>query len=345
MKGETDATIYRRSALRTAESKDRTHMPEENALQPDLSFDELRFLTTLWETRSLTTAAARHRISMGSASRRLAHLREVFNDELFVRSGLIMLPTGRIRALYPRVESVLRTSLSLFSQDAFDLANTRRIVRILSVDNGVMTLMNEAIGRFYQSAPNASIAIRSIDDRLFERLREGEADMALFPIQNVPKDFHVLELYKTRRGLLVREGHPLIERYNKKGCITLEDLSEFRKIDITFSGAPPWHQTSAAVAEEACQEAAFSMPFFLAVPYVRELTVFTYMAPVITLMYFVMQSAYKLRMLPAPPEVAPFTPCIIWHHGSHTDPFLQWERAVIADGCRNEARRLGAIVE
>lgn len=239
MKGETDATIYRRSALRTAESKDRTLMPEENALQPDLSFDELRFLTTLWETRSLTTAAARHRISMGSASRRLAHLREVFNDELFVRSGLIMLPTGRMRALYPRVESVLRTSLSLFSQDAFDLANTRRIVRILSVDNGVMTLMNEAIGRFYQSAPNASIAIRSIDDRLFERLREGEADMALFPIQNVPKDFHVLELYKTRRGLLVREGHPLIERYNKKGCITLEDLSEFRKIDITFSGAPP----------------------------------------------------------------------------------------------------------
>ena len=76
-----------------------------------------------------------------------------------------------------------------------------------------------------------------------------------------------------------------------------------------------------------------------------EQTDFTYMAPVITLMYFVKQSAYKLRMLPAPPEVAPFTPCIIWHHGSHTDPFLQWVRAVIADGCRNEARRLGAIVE
>lgn len=321
-------------------------MTDETAVQPDLSLDELQFLMTLWETRSLTSAASRHRMSMGSASRRLAHLRTVFSDELFVRSGLVMLPTGRMRALYPRVEAVLRSSQSLFSQESFDLANTRRVVRILSVDNGVLTLMNEAIGRFYQNAPNASIAIRSIDGQLFERLRDGSADMALYPIRNVPKDFHVLELYKTRRGLLVREGHPLIERYNKQGRITTADLAEFRKVDITFSGAPLWQQPSAAAtAFDDCQEAAFSMPFFLAVPYVLAQTDFTYTAPVITLMHFVRQSSFKLRMLPAPAEIAPFSPCIIWHHGTHTDPFLQWVRAVITDGCRNEARRLGAIDE
>lgn len=263
-----------------------------------------------------------------------------------MRSGLVMLPTGRMRSLYPRVEAVLRSSQSLFSQESFDLANTRRVVRILSVDNGVLTLMNEAIGRFYQNAPNASIAIRSIDEQLFERLRDGSADMALYPIRNVPKDFHVLELYKTRRGLLVREGHPLIERYNKQGRITTADLAEFRKVDITFSGAPLWQQPSAAAtAFNDCQEAAFSMPFFLAVPYVLAQTDFTYTAPVITLMHFVRQSSFKLRMLPAPAEIAPFSPCIIWHHGTHTDPFLQWVRAVITDGCRNEARRLGAIDE
>lgn len=321
-------------------------MTDETAVQPDLSLDELQFLMTLWETRSLTSAASRHRMSMGSASRRLAHLRTVFSDELFVRSGLVMLPTGRMRSLYPRVEAVLRSSQSLFSQESFDLANTRRVVRILSVDNGVLTLMNEAIGRFYQNAPNASIAIRSIDEQLFERLRDGSADMALYPIRNVPKDFHVLELYKTRRGLLVREGHPLIERYNKQGRITTADLAEFRKVDITFSGAPLWQQPSAAAtAFDDCQEAAFSMPFFLAVPYVLAQTDFTYTAPVITLMLFVRQSSFKLRMLPAPAEIAPFSPCIIWHHGTHTDPFLQWVRAVITDGCRNEARRLGAIDE
>ena len=92
-------------------------MTDETAVQPDLSLDELQFLMTLWETRSLTSAASRHRMSMGSASRRLAHLRTVFSDELFVRSGLVMLPTGRMRALYPRVEAVLRSSQSLFSQE------------------------------------------------------------------------------------------------------------------------------------------------------------------------------------------------------------------------------------
>ena len=57
-------------------------MTDETAVQPDLSLDELQFLMTLWETRSLTSAASRHRMSMGSASRRLAHLRTVFSDEL-----------------------------------------------------------------------------------------------------------------------------------------------------------------------------------------------------------------------------------------------------------------------
>ena len=48
--------------------------------QPDLSLEELRFLVTVAKTKSLTTAASQYGISMGAASRRLSHLREVFDD-------------------------------------------------------------------------------------------------------------------------------------------------------------------------------------------------------------------------------------------------------------------------
>lgn len=313
-------------------------------MHADVSLEELRFLVTLWETQSLTTAAGKHRLSMSSASRRLSHLREAFGDELFVRSGLFMIPTGRMREIYERLQNVLASASALFSNETFDLARTKRVVTILSVDNGVITLLNEAIGHFYRSAPNAGISIQPIDELLFNRLRSGSADMALFPIKSVPKDFHVLELYRTRRGVLVREGHPLIERFNKKGSITLEDMSEFRRINITFSGAPEWNPNAAASIESA-QQTAFSMPYFPAVPTVLAQTDFTYVAPVVTLMHFVRLSAYKLRMLPAPVELAPFAPCLIWHHAAHADPFLQWVRGVITNGCRNQARTLGAIAD
>ena len=65
----------------------------------DFTLEELQFLVTLTETHSLTLAAERHHLSMGSASRRLTKLREFFEDQLFVRAGLSMLPTQRMREI------------------------------------------------------------------------------------------------------------------------------------------------------------------------------------------------------------------------------------------------------
>ncbi len=310
--------------------------------QSDLHLEEFRFLVTLCETRSLTAAAARHGLSMGAASRRLARLRDVFGDDLFIRSGLQLMPTSRMRSMLPRLQAVLSAADSLFASDGFDLKNTQRTVRILAVDNGVLTLLSSAVGRFYREAPHASISILPVSSRLFDAMREGEADMALFPMESVPADFHRLPLYRTRRGILVREGHPLIERYASRGAVTLDDLKAYRRIRSTFDGAPEWHRRYEAEAA-AAQETAFEMPYFLAVPFVLAQTDFTYMAPVITLMHFVRIESLRLRMLPAPPEAAHFAPCLIWHQGTHADPFLQWVRAIIASAAQATAKALGAF--
>lgn len=56
----------------------------------DLCYEDVQFALKLFETQSLTLTAQAFGFSMGAASRRLAHVREVFGDELFVRSGLTM---------------------------------------------------------------------------------------------------------------------------------------------------------------------------------------------------------------------------------------------------------------
>ena len=74
-------------------------------------------------------------------------------------------------------------------------------------------------------------------------------------------------------------------------------------------------------------------------------TDFVYIGPVVTLMHFLRVADFNLRVLPAPEEVSPFTASIIWHHGTHTDPFLQWVRGVLLQSAREEARRFNAIEE
>ena len=73
----------------------------------DLSFEDMQFLLALYETQSLTQTAGDMRLSMGAASRRLSHVREVFGDEFFVRSGLSMLPTSRMRELRDRLAELV----------------------------------------------------------------------------------------------------------------------------------------------------------------------------------------------------------------------------------------------
>ncbi|WP_443743424.1 LysR family transcriptional regulator [Sutterella sp.] len=308
--------------------------------QPDLSLEELRFLVTLAQTQSLTAAAGKHGLSMGSASRRLARLRGIFEDELFVRAGLQMLPTTRMRDMLPRILDLLTSSKGLFSNDTFEIASVKRTVRILGVDNAVMTILREAIVRFAKAAPNASLEVQPINSEMLELLRSGRADLAIYPLKNVPKDFHMLELYRSRCGILVREGHPLIALYTEKGRLAMEDLRAYRQVSMDFSGAPEF---STAASGATGQETAVSMPYFLAVPYALMDTDYTFIAPVLTLLHFLRDNRYGLRMLPAPAEVSPFTPCLVWHHGTHSDPFMQWVRGVVTQSARSEAKRLGAL--
>lgn len=308
----------------------------------DFTLEELQFLVTLTETHSLTLAAERHQLSMGSASRRLTKLREFFEDQLFVRAGLSMLPTQRMREIEGDVKEVLRTMEVLLHRNVFELAKTERPVRILSADNGIATLLAECFEPFYEQVPKSQLIIEQVGPDIFDRLRDNSADLALYPISNVPKDFHVTELYKTRRGILVREGHPLIDRYEKRGRITMQDLTAYRQIRTTFPGAPEWAGPLSRNAT-TMQEVALEMPFFLAVPMVLAKTDFTYTAPVITLMQAVRQSGVSLRMLPAPAELATFSPCLIWHHCTHTDPFLQWVRGLISASALKSAKAFGVL--
>lgn len=308
----------------------------------DFTLEELQFLVTLTETHSLTLAAERHHLSMGSASRRLTKLREFFEDQLFVRAGLSMLPTQRMREIEGDVKEVLRTMEVLLHRNVFELAKTERPVRILSADNGIATLLAECFEPFYEQVPKSQLIIEQVGPDIFDRLRDNSADLALYPISNVPKDFHVTELYKTRRGILVREGHPLIDRYEKRGRITMQDLTAYRQIRTTFPGAPEWAGPLSRNAT-TMQEVALEMPFFLAVPMVLAKTDFTYTAPVITLMQAVRRSGVSLRMLPAPAELATFSPCLIWHHCTHTDPFLQWVRGLITASALKSAKAFGVL--
>lgn len=69
-----------------------------------LSGEQIEFLLLLSRTHSLTRTASALGLSVATVSRMLGAVREIFDDELFVRSGNSMAPTRRMTALVPKLE-------------------------------------------------------------------------------------------------------------------------------------------------------------------------------------------------------------------------------------------------
>ncbi len=303
----------------------------------DLSFEDMRFLLVLYDTQSLTQTASRLELSMGAASRRLAHAREIFSDELFVRSGLLMLPTVRMRELRDRLADLVMQTRRLLNPDPTDLRDTSRIVRIISADNGIATLLSAAVEHFYREVPGSRLAIEPLDVNVLERLRDNEADMAFFPAPELPPDFHSLKLYRSKKGILVREGHPVIEAWERDGVMTWELLNRWPAVGVNIG-----NRDGAAWGADG-RRLGVTVPYFLTVPYVLARTDFTFEGPLITLRRFMKDTQFRFRILPMPEETPPFEPRLVWHHCTHTDPFLQWVRGLVADAARSEARLLGVL--
>src|ERR1700742_4687908 len=68
----------------------------------------LKVFDAVYEERSLVLAGKRLNLTQSAVSHALARLRELVGDELFMRTGKGMVPTGRAAAMAPALRDSLR---------------------------------------------------------------------------------------------------------------------------------------------------------------------------------------------------------------------------------------------
>lgn len=103
-------------------------------------------LDALLQDRNITHAAARLGISQPALSARLARLRTLFGEPLFIPSphGRGVLPTPRAEALKPQVANVLRGISAMFAPTAFDAQTSSRTFVIALHENPALSTRKTA---------------------------------------------------------------------------------------------------------------------------------------------------------------------------------------------------------
>lgn len=177
----------------------------------DIDAGLLLALDALLEDRNVTHAALRLGISQPALSARLARLREMFADPLFVAAtaGRGVVPTPRALALQGELAEILSRLRRLLDGPArFDPQRTRRTFVLAAYENPAAILTPGLVAQLTAEAPGARLAVVGPGSDIVERLERGTVDLLVAGAETADSDLMRRVLFEDRLVTAQRHGHP-----------------------------------------------------------------------------------------------------------------------------------------
>ena len=173
-------------------------------------------LDALLVDASVTRAAERLGRSASAISHALAKLREIFDDELFVRAGQKLVPTAKAQELAPTVHVILAGMESLLRPNKpFDPSLSVRAFAAASSEAGELILIEPLRTRLRTLAPSVQVDwTPSRGDANIDALRNARSHFVV-DIEGVTvdaPDVRAAKLFDDRLATLARPGHGLTKR-------------------------------------------------------------------------------------------------------------------------------------
>lgn len=154
-----------------------------------LDLNLLRVFDALIEERSVTRAAARLHITPSAVSHALARLRDLFEDQLFVRGPHGMQATPRAAEIGPRLRDGLHQLEMALTPVGFDPQASTRVFTIACSGYICAVLLPELMRRMRTQAPGTKLIVRSFENGVVAALEAGQVDLLVGGFGHVPDRF------------------------------------------------------------------------------------------------------------------------------------------------------------
>lgn len=173
-----------------------------------LDLNLLRVFEALLEERSATRAGIRLGLTQSAVSHALARLRDLLNDELFVKGPDGMAPTARARAIGPRLRAALRQLHSALADDGFDPLTAEHRFTVAADPYIRAILLPRLIARVRRDAPGVELCVKPGFAGATDAIDTGQLDLAIASFRRVPERFGTLEVLRERFVWAMRADHP-----------------------------------------------------------------------------------------------------------------------------------------
>jgi len=203
-------------------------------VQDPLSRIDLNLLVAfqvLIQERNVTRAAERLFVTQPAMSKTLNRLRNLLDDELFVRSSHGLTPTPKTLELERPVNEVLSqlTELMVTTQE-FDPSNTSATISLATLGTSATIGLPSFINKLRVSAPKVMLLSQNLDAKYEDRLRSGSLDFAIVARSHFSDEFVTHKLMNIHPVLYMRQDHPLASVKR----ITLEQRRQYQHMAVYF---------------------------------------------------------------------------------------------------------------
>lgn len=195
-----------------------------------LDLNLLRVFDAVMEERSVLRASQKVCLSQSAVSHSLARLREMLDDELFVRTATGMQPTARAQAMAPLVRDALKSLEAAIEPPKFSPATSNKKFTIAANDFTTMVIGARLLALLRSDAPQVDITIKPVTRiDLAEQLDLGRIDAAIGTFSIVPSRFNSSFLFEYDDVLITNSSQEL-------GPITTSVLAQLPIIVVSFGG-------------------------------------------------------------------------------------------------------------
>ncbi|NMO16832.1 LysR family transcriptional regulator [Pyxidicoccus fallax] len=288
-------------------------------------------LEALLEERNVTRAAERLQLSQPALSARLARLRSLFADPLFVPAahGRGVVPTPRAAEMQsPLAEALAQLRRLMEGPGVFDPRQSRRTFVIAIRDNPAAILMPEFITQMMAVAPASRLALINPGRDIAERLETGKVDMLVGATDEVGGAMISRPLLEDRFLTAQRKGHP-----RGQGPIDLDTFCDLGHLLVSTDGGGFSGRVDAALAAKGRQRrVAVSVQSYALAPLILANSDCICTLP----SRFLQRFARELDFSPPPPELelGRLSLAALWHPRHQDDPAHAWLREQLFEAAR-----------
>jgi DNA-binding transcriptional LysR family regulator len=311
----------------------------------------LKVFDAVMEERSVLRASQKLALSQSAVSHSLARLREMLEDDLFVRTSTGMQPTSRALAMSSQVRNALRALEAAIEAPTFNPATSTKLFTLAANDFTTLVLGPPLIRLLGHEAPSVDLIIKPVTRiDLAEQLDLGRIDVAIGVFSSPPNRFRSALLFEYDDVLIVSAK----SKFRQLDKATLEQLS---LVVVSFGGeqegavegfiserglARRSEMYDRAALERAFGDGdppprvAISLPHFLALPALIEGSDLAAIVP--RPLAKVVEQSYAIAIHELPYTTNSLEVHLLWHERLDEDPSHKWLHNILARATENLPR-------